>query len=156
MTIKSVTRLIRMFLHALCTVVGAFFILYCIGIVILRYGSGMRNPFSIAAWPFIPAMIFAAVYTLAGTAEKASELFEGVNITIKSVVRMIGRFVHVLCTLVGAFFILYDLGILILQYGAGVNPISIAAWTFIPAMIFAAVYTWMERPTSNRTKPLSL
>jgi hypothetical protein len=71
--------------------------------------------------------------------------------TIQSVLWLIGRFVHALCTVVGAFFLLYWITATIIRYSfAAENPITVAAWPFIPAMIFAAVYTWRERPRKFR------
>jgi hypothetical protein len=66
MTIKSVARLIWMFLHALFTVIGAFFVFYYVLIVIMRHSAGVENADRIA-WPLVPAVIFAVIDTCAYT-----------------------------------------------------------------------------------------
>jgi hypothetical protein len=81
-----------------------------------------------------------------GKRSKIAAPFEGGNMTIQSVLRLIGRFLHALCTVVGAFFLLYLIAEVILRYSAGTdNPLS-PARLLIPCLIFAAVYTWLERP----------
>jgi heme/copper-type cytochrome/quinol oxidase subunit 2 len=77
------------------------------------------------------------------------------NMTIKFVARLIWRFVHAVLTMVGAFFVLYYVLMIILRYrGEDGMPSLGIAWFLVPFLIVAAiytcVYTWWKRPRENR------
>ena len=67
--------------------------------------------------------------------------------TIKSVARIIRRFLHFMSTMVVVLLGCCYIALIIAKYGGGV-PIKIppSAFFLIPCLIVAAVYTWPERP----------
>ena len=75
--------------------------------------------------------------------------------TAKSILRLIGKFVHFVLTMVGAFFVLFYLGEVMLHYTVTARePDRFFAYPIIPAVILAAIYTWLERPRKGRVHTL--
>ena len=66
--------------------------------------------------------------------------------TIQSVLRLIGKFVHAVLTGVGAFFVLYYIMEVILNYTWGARVATFTDWPLLLGVIFASLYMWLDRP----------
>lgn len=71
MTTKSVLQIIRKSIHFLLTMVGAFFVCWYILAAVIHGVNSQWNQMYSLAWPLIPCMILAAVYTWVERPKKA-------------------------------------------------------------------------------------